>query len=369
MRRDNWLKKAIWAQVSEIRQYNRYGRRDMVARNMVALKLISSIGLAVTLVVFACSRMEPDDWDFMWDYWALIPTYAAFSAFSFIYGGREHKRYVVVQTAGCLFSICLIAVISFVSIVYYPDKPDELLSFVLILIPLFFAIETWIVASITTYGGVIFCILAYSFKAPDVVQHDVFSIAMAILLSLVVLGYHARIRAHSFIVKEKYKALSRMDLLTELLNKKSYELWCQRMLDDCEEGAPCALAIFDLDNFKQINDSFGHIMGDRVLEIVGQALSSHFHADCFVGRVGGDEFSAFTCKEKCCGLFERRAENVMAEVKERSMTELKIDVTMSMGTAFHYVPVDYMQLYFDADKALYEFKRSIRSERYAVSAK
>ncbi|MFB0921666.1 MAG: GGDEF domain-containing protein [Oscillospiraceae bacterium] len=369
MLRKGWLKEAIQAQVFEIRQYNRYGKRDMIARNMVALKLITSVGLTITLLVFVLSRLGFEDWAFMWRYWLLIPMYSVFLAFSIIYGRKKNKDYVVVQWAGTLFSIALVLLLTVIEVFYYPSKPDELFVFVIVLLPLFFANETWVIASITFWGGLLFCILTYHFKAPEVVQHDIFSVSLSILLSLLVLGYHARLRANGFLVKEKYKTLSRMDLLTELLNKKSYELWCQRLIDECENGMPCSLVIFDLDNFKQINDTYGHIIGDRVLEIVGQTLSETFQADCFVGRIGGDEFSAFTCSRKSSELFRRRAENVMTEVMERAMKELRIDVTMSMGISEKTSgTISYMELYFDADKALYEFKRSVRSEKYIAAS-
>ncbi len=369
MQRKGWLKKAIQAQVFEIRQYNRYGKRDMVERNMVALKLISLMGLAITLLIFALSRLDLENWTFMWRYWVLIPMYTAFLIFSFIYGAKEHKRYAVVQTAGISFSVILLVMLSVISAFYYPDKPDELFVFIIVLIPLFLSIETWVVSAINVFGGLLYCILAYNFKAAAVIQHDIFSVALSVALSLVVLGFHARFRANGFIVKEKYKTLSRMDLLTELLNKKSYELWCQRMLEECKNGEPCALVIFDLDNFKQINDTYGHIMGDRVLEIVGRTLSANFQSDCFVGRIGGDEFSAFTCSRRGIELFERRAENVMTEVMERAMKELRIDVTVSMGISFKYSgSINYMELYFDADKALYEFKRTVRNQKYAAAS-
>ncbi len=367
MLRKGWLKKAILLQVSEIKQYNRYGKHDMVARNMIALKLISSMGLTITLLIFALAQLGFQNWDVMWHYWTLIPLYAVFLVFSIIYGRKKHKSFAVVQTAGVLFSILIMVLFTVIDVFYYPDKPDELIVFAIVLMPLFFSIETWVVASITVCGGILYCILAYNFKDPVVIQHDIFSVSLSIVLSLIVLGYHARFRANGFIVKEKYKTLSRMDLLTELLNKKSYELWCQRILNESDYGEPCALAIFDLDNFKQINDTYGHIMGDKVLEIVGQTLSANFQSDCFVGRIGGDEFSAFTFSRKCCELFEARVENIMAEVKERAKKELKIDVTISMGITFGNTPVDYMELYFEADKALYDFKRSVRHQEKIAS--
>ncbi|MEA4893676.1 MAG: GGDEF domain-containing protein [Oscillospiraceae bacterium] len=367
MLRKGLMKNAIYLQFHEIRQYNRYGKRDMVVKNMAALKMLSLMGLVITTLIFALSQLDFENWEFMWRYWVLLPMYAVYLVFSFVYGKKEHKSFTLVRTVSVSFPVILLIILSVIGTIFYPDRPDELFVFVIVLLPLFLSIETWVVVTISLLGGLLYCVLAYIFKSPGVLQHDIFSVILSVVLSMAVLGFHARLRAQNFLVKEKYKTLSRMDLLTELLNKKSYELWCQRLINECASGELCSLAIFDLDNFKQINDTYGHIMGDKVLEIVGQTLSSNFQADCFVGRVGGDEFSAFTCSRKSSELFERRAENVMTEVMERSVKELRIDVTMSMGISVKISgSINYMDLYFDADKALYEFKRSVRKEKFAV---
>jgi len=77
------------------------------------------------------------------------------------------------------------------------------------------------------------------------------------------------------------------DPLTGLPNRRAWEQTLGRWL----AGLGCfALAILDLDHFKQVNDSFGHAAGDAVLRKVGSALSGHLRREDFVARLGGDEF-------------------------------------------------------------------------------
>lgn len=369
MLQKGWLS-AVRMQVSEIRYYNKYGKHDMVIRNMIALKLVSIGGLAMTALVFALYLAKLVKWDLQWEYWRLMPMYAAFFTFSVAYGRRKEKSFAVVWTTGALFSAVLVSMLIYISVFKYPDSPDKLVCFAIVLMPLFFSSSTWIIALMNVLAGFAFCMLAQRFKEPTAAGHDIFSTCTAVVLSLFVLGYNARMRANWFIVKEKYKRLSRTDLLTELLNKRSYEMWCQKMLEQCHNDEPCALIIFDLDNFKQINDVNGHYTGDRVLEVVGQTLSANFSLDGLVGRIGGDEFSAFVCTKKGCELCARRAANVVAEVKERAHKELGIEVTMSMGlTVRRAASVSFTELYMLADKDLYLFKRRPQGERIPVSVR
>ncbi|NCB73671.1 MAG: GGDEF domain-containing protein [Clostridia bacterium] len=368
MLRKGWLAKELRTQVFEIRYYNRYGKQDMIHRNIGALKILSAGDLIISIIFFTTSKWVATGLILTWHYWLLIPTFFAFAMFSFIYGEKEQKSYCVVRTSAILFSCLLVALIANIGIFSDPNRPDILMSFLLVLMPLFFSVETWVVATIVILGGCGYSILADIFKDPSVTQHDIFVIVLSMVMSMLVLAYSARLRAISFIAIEKYKKLSRTDLLTGILNKRSYELWCQKLIYECENNGPCALAIFDIDNFKQVNDTYGHIIGDKVLEIVGRTLSSVFGSDGLVGRIGGDEFGAFVYTRGGCDMLGRRAENVVAEVRERSRKELKIDVAISMGISTKIgCRINYMEMYFDADMALYEFKRAALKESCTLS--
>ena len=366
MQLNDRLEKEIRAHVSEIRYYNHYGKRDMIIRNMVAIKVTSVCSLLLTIAFFIVSWISLK-WDITWHFWLMFVLFAATAFFSVFADKRKKKEFFSSQILGSLFHIILAILLVILGVFYNPEQPSSLLSVFLIVLPIFFTAPTWIVSTITITAGTAFCILASAYKAPDIVSYDVFSTVLSMALSIVVLTYFARLRAVSFIAKEKYKRQSRMDLLTGVLNKRSFELWCQKLLEERNIDEPCALAIFDLDNFKHINDTFGHIIGDKVLEIVGQTLSENFRADGLAGRIGGDEFSAFACTREGCEFFDRRAESVISEVKERSYNLLKIEATMSVGTAkVQFGGVSYLKMFLNADQVMYDSKRSLQYERQAV---
>jgi len=90
---------------------------------------------------------------------------------------------------------------------------------------------------------------------------------------------------------EKIKYQAYHDALTDLPNRRYLIEKLKNELKKAEEhNSRIAILYLDLDNFKNINDSFGHVMGDLLLKNVAQRLTM-IHPDCFIARLGGDEFA------------------------------------------------------------------------------
>lgn len=87
-------------------------------------------------------------------------------------------------------------------------------------------------------------------------------------------------------VRELY-GLATRDELTGLFNRRFFFAEAERLLD---EGRPVNLILFDLDDFKRINDTLGHLAGDRILRDIGSLFLRHTRHEDFVARYGGDEF-------------------------------------------------------------------------------
>ena len=84
--------------------------------------------------------------------------------------------------------------------------------------------------------------------------------------------------------------MSQKDPLTGLLNKTAFQSHTELAIRNAGSSDAFALLLIDLDNFKRINDLFGHLCGDYVIEQTAEALQSAFPDAAGIGRVGGDEF-------------------------------------------------------------------------------
>lgn len=167
----------------------------------------------------------------------------------------------------------------------------------------------------------------------------------------------------SFIRQKKMREIASRDGLTQLYNKVGTEHLIKEWLHSDNSKVGGVFMMMDVDYFKQINDTYGHAVGDRVLYKVGHLLKSSFRENDIVGRIGGDEFLIFMEGVTSEEFAVRRMENLQQYLRELPMEELEGRMlTCSMGAAF--APKDGMtfeELYKHADEALYVTKRNGRN--------
>ena len=89
--------------------------------------------------------------------------------------------------------------------------------------------------------------------------------------------------------KNKFQKLAHMDSLTNIYNRYGFDVLAEEMIAK-NPNAPYVVALFDIDNFKFINDIYGHVYGDRALKNLADSMKSFFPSDTLLGRNGGDEF-------------------------------------------------------------------------------
>ncbi len=92
------------------------------------------------------------------------------------------------------------------------------------------------------------------------------------------------------IEKEKYKILAEQDFLTGLYSRNYFNEWIARISKNSKDNTKDVLIIIDIDNFKNINDEYGHLHGDEILKFVAQKMKETFRESDLLVRFGGDEF-------------------------------------------------------------------------------
>lgn len=157
-------------------------------------------------------------------------------------------------------------------------------------------------------------------------------------------------------IREQLSEEMRLDPLTRVLNKVAAAEEVERFLAQNPKGTH-VLFLIDIDDFKQINDTFGHIVGDTVILDIAHIIKSRFSDMDIVARVGGDEFLAFmknTTKEeaKAC------AAQLCKDAEKRLIgDDAIVNVTLSIGLAVYGEDgTDYETLFSMADRAMYYTK-------------
>jgi len=151
------------------------------------------------------------------------------------------------------------------------------------------------------------------------------------------------------------------DHLTGLLNRKGFDRRLADSLARAEaSGLPAALLLVDLDDFKAINDTFGHAVGDQLLEAFAQRLRKAVRKGDAVARIGGDEFAVVLDNVGSPDTVERLANTIVKAATEPLMVDgQRIVSSASVGSALHSPgqAITVSELFMRADMALYEAKR------------
>lgn len=158
------------------------------------------------------------------------------------------------------------------------------------------------------------------------------------------------------------------DILTGLYNREYFETMMNRY--DHQINVPISILVFDLDDLKKINDSYGHKVGDHLIKETAAILKSFSNSDVIASRIGGDEFAILQVNSD-----PAQAESLMAAI-ERKIDHLNNDdnrvykIHLSKGYAFDHSSLGKMEdLFIEADNQMYREKKYNKTYRYASSVK
>lgn len=165
-------------------------------------------------------------------------------------------------------------------------------------------------------------------------------------------------------ITRNFKRQSEEDLLTGILNKITIEKETDRILSENPNGI-YVFFISDLDNFKSVNDHFGHAKGDDVIRDTAQKLEKVFSINDLVGRIGGDEFAVVmsvpeSMRDRVDALIDMKVRAISKSLARTYKNEsTTVNVTASIGIYIHKdVNESFADMYKKADKALYHSKEN-----------
>ena len=159
---------------------------------------------------------------------------------------------------------------------------------------------------------------------------------------------------------KKMYALSIKDPLSNLYNRRYiFEYLSNYMNDVLVEKTELSVILFDIDDFKMVNDKFGHPVGDKVIKKIADLCHDVFRNEDVIGRVGGEEFLCIlprTDEKQCKVIAERFLKKISQQVFQVEPS-LQLTVSIGIATLSQLSPTSEM-LYLHADAALYQAKHN-----------
>lgn len=194
------------------------------------------------------------------------------------------------------------------------------------------------------------------------ISHSILPIGvLCFVISMAVSYVHRLIQTfHDNVEKRTLMKMAYTDALTSIGNRAM----CETIFRE-KKGQPATVINFDLNKFKQINDVYGHSMGDQLLVEFASHLKGFFQTYGYVGRMGGDEFVAVlnTNDEKEVEKLIAKFKRSLEQVNQEAGRKYKIITAAGYATNRNNLEKNLWSLYEEADKKMYEDKEG-QAERY-----
>lgn len=163
-------------------------------------------------------------------------------------------------------------------------------------------------------------------------------------------------------LQEKLWRETMEDALTGIFNRRGALTYIEEAMARKQNGA---MFLIDIDNFKQMNDTYGHQTGDQILMILAQILKKYSRPGDVAARIGGDEFLLFLPGCTRAEVLEKRAADICRVFREETVTYDKVKLSVSIGVGISGEESDMESLFKTVDDRLYAVKRESKgSFRY-----
>jgi diguanylate cyclase (GGDEF)-like protein len=204
----------------------------------------------------------------------------------------------------------------------------------------------------------------------------VITVVVAVNTVLAVFAVPTVLLARRFIMHGSLLAKSRMDTKTGLLNVATWENEATAEIARAlRTRSPLALAMMDIDHFKKVNDTHGHLAGDKALRAVADALREHLRSYDLAGRFGGEEFAILlpqTRQQHALSIAERLRDHIAAtdiQLGDDTRPGPSVRLTVSFGIAsLDDACSELTDLLAAADSALYSAKQAGRNRTHLATA-
>ncbi len=246
--------------------------------------------------------------------------------------------------------------------VFHHNMPSVVICVLLAILPVFILNKPGKIALISLVPVAAFCIASAKNKAYDVAVVECVNCVTFYAVGFFMGRHYTNTKLEEILTRNRLEKLSETDTLTNLYTRGAIE---KKIFDHLNRRHTLsAMMLMDIDNFKQINDTFGHQYGDKLLTDVAAALKGIFRSTDYISRLGGDEFIVFLPSIPSKEWMGFKAEQVI-DLLNRTYThdEKTRTISASLGIAFsENGQGTYDELYRNADRAMYEAKNAGKNQ-------
>jgi len=345
--------------------YFQSGEREITRKNLGMLEALSLLIAFLLLLFFLITPIILPHWEITPQHILFLPATLIF----YIPGVYYQRKAEVSSRSVTLLSIGFITVLFFfvalIDILPAADAPGCFMPYLCVAIPVLFILRPALSLTLFFLFTVIYIVMAAMLKDPFIARYDIFDAVVAYFFSIPISLLILRLRIQDHELSMKYQQLSTRDGLSGILNKAGCTEAAERYLQLHRPEVSCALLVLDIDDFKHVNDTYGHFTGDAILQEVGNQLLKAFRSSDIVGRFGGDEFLVLV-KDTCDQyMLSEKCRILQENLYLQTGSVCKVPITCSIGgSIIASGDASFSDLFRQADSALYAAKAAGKNRYY-----
>ncbi|WP_313524450.1 GGDEF domain-containing protein [Anaerotignum sp.] len=235
------------------------------------------------------------------------------------------------------------------------EVPSVTILVLLCVLTLFIIDKPWRIILYITVNAIFYVICCFDAKSYELFWVDMIDLFAFYFVAIGVNFFTLNDRIDSVENYIKYRDRSELDLMTGIYNREAGLNKIQHLIFNQVRGA---FIIIDIDNFKEINDNFGHMYGDDVIKDISKIIKKTFQEDDIVLRMGGDEFVVYAIDIVTREANKKNLERLLRNIKTAKIGgEKGTPISISIGCSIYDRElVEFNRLYRDSDRCLYEAK-------------
>lgn len=325
-------------------------------------RMIVAISTIYLVVIIAYNLIVPiffSDWGVSIVYQVALGVHVPILLFIMLRYWRKNNRSLrEIQIFSVIFQLYIMAFVVIISVVpFWKEQPAVYFAPIAIGFTMLLMYTFNVAVLLSLIETIVIIVVSFLTKSSEIVNVNMFNAVLTFVVAFYVIYMLYSNRINESRQRKMLRKMGQTDKLTQIYNRAATEMLSQEYIQS-HKDANFALMIIDIDEFKSVNDTYGHQTGDMVISTVAHIIEDAAGPDNIAGRMGGDEFMVFIRNFNSRDDIKKIAADILRGAIAIKMPDDRVRVSCSIGVCALKGSewMEYDDMFKCADRALYYIK-------------